>query len=265
VRGIAPLAVLLCAAGGWPPTKSPDAVDFSGFDVVIMGEVHDNPAHHVNQAEWVARLAPTSLVFEMLTPDLAQIAERLDPGDGGLGQALQWQQRGWPDFTMYAPIFRAAPEALIFGGDVARADIALAFSDGAARALGDSAPLFGLDVPLPRPEQEIRESMMAVSHCGALPPEALPGMVEAQRLRDAALAQAVVGALLIAGPPVAVITGNGHGRTDWGLPVALRAAVPDVAILSIGQLESVPMDAQPYDVVTISTAPTRGDPCAAFR
>ena len=36
-------------------------------DVVVVGEVHDNPAHHRVQAEIVREVAPKALVFEMLT------------------------------------------------------------------------------------------------------------------------------------------------------------------------------------------------------
>jgi len=258
--------MLLCAAAGLPDTQAPEAVDFTGFDVVIMGEMHDNPAHHANQAAWVERLAPKAVVFEMLTQDLAALAEEWQGDAASLGLALDWEQRGWPEFAIYAPIFAAIPDsALVFGGDVTRDELRLAMAGGAAAAFGDATPLFGLDVPLPRLEQETRESDMAASHCGALPPEALPGMVEGQRLRDAALAKAVVGALFLSGPPVAVITGNGHGRTDWGLPVPLRMAMPDIAVLSIGQLEQAPTHVQPYDVITLSPAPDRGDPCDAFR
>ena len=265
MRPVLALAVLLCAAGGWPVTQAPEAVEFTGYDVVIMGEVHDNPGHHVNQAKWIARLAPTAVVYEMLTPDLADVATRQGGDAPDLGQALKWDQSGWPDFRLYAPVFAAAPQAAIWGGDVPREQITNAIRQGAASAMGDAASIFGLDIPLPRLEQETRESMMADSHCGALPTEMLPGMVEAQRLRDAALAEAVFGALLTHGAPVAVITGNGHARTDWGLPSALKMAMPNVAVLSIGQLETVPTTAQPFDVLTLSEAPDRGDPCNAFR
>ncbi len=63
--------------------------------------------------------------------------------------------------------------------------------EGAAAVFGAAAARFGLDAPLPEDEQAAREAEQAEAHCGALPAEMLPGMVEAQRLRDAALARAV--------------------------------------------------------------------------
>ena len=63
-------------------------------DVVIMGEVHDNPQHHANQAAWVKDLRPAALVFEMLTPEQALTAMRnRDQDADALGAALGWAEK----------------------------------------------------------------------------------------------------------------------------------------------------------------------------
>ncbi|MEJ2019704.1 MAG: ChaN family lipoprotein, partial [Maritimibacter sp.] len=49
-------------------------LDGVAADVVVLGEQHDNPAHHLVQAEAVAELAPKALVFEMLTEAQAERA-----------------------------------------------------------------------------------------------------------------------------------------------------------------------------------------------
>lgn len=51
--------------------RQPDWSDFSG-DVLIMGELHDNPQHHAEQARAVQIIQPKAVVFEMLTPEEAQ-------------------------------------------------------------------------------------------------------------------------------------------------------------------------------------------------
>ena len=38
-------------------------------DVVFLGEIHDNAAHHARQAQLVAQIKPVALVFEMLSPE----------------------------------------------------------------------------------------------------------------------------------------------------------------------------------------------------
>ena len=46
-------------------------------DIVVLGEIHDNPEHHRVQAEIVAALAPAALVFEMIPQELeAELNER---------------------------------------------------------------------------------------------------------------------------------------------------------------------------------------------
>ena len=54
--------------------------DLPRADVVLLGEVHDNPAHHAFQAEAVAYLAPRALVFEMLTPAQAALVVDMTSG-----------------------------------------------------------------------------------------------------------------------------------------------------------------------------------------
>jgi uncharacterized iron-regulated protein len=238
-------------------------------DVVILGEIHDNPAHHANQAAAVAALQPKALVFEMLTPEQAARITPANRGDAAaLGEALGWEASGWPDFAMYYPIFAAAPEAQVFGAAFPRTAVNRAVAEGAAAVFGPDAVRYGLDRPLPPGEQAERESEQAEAHCDALPEELLPGMVAAQRLRDAGLARAVVEAIAATGGPVAVITGDGHARMDRGLAVYLSRAEPRLSVLSVGQLEAPPDESEgerSFDLWLVSEPAEREDPCAVFR
>jgi uncharacterized iron-regulated protein len=105
---------------------------------------------------------------------------------------------------------------------------------------------------------------MQAAHCGALPAEVLPGMVQAQRLRDAALARAVVQAHRATGGPVVLITGTGHARRDRGVPAVLAQAMPDLSVLSVGQMEGSAGADPPFDRWIVTPALPRGDPCDAF-
>ena len=90
-------------------------------DVVILGEYHDNPAQHANQAELVGTLAPRALVWEMLSEDAARaVSADLVADPERMGDVLGWAQSGWPDFSMYHPIFAAASDAAIYGALVPR-------------------------------------------------------------------------------------------------------------------------------------------------
>ena len=90
-------------------------------------------------------------------------------------------------------------------------------------------------------------------------------MREAEERAKAKAAEAALAALAAHGGPVAVITGNGHARRDWGVPALLRIAAPDVTVLALGQFEAPPEGAVPFDMWAISAPVDRPDPCAAFR
>lgn len=260
------LAVPAAAAEVRPGELAQALADLPPAQVVILGEVHDNPHHHVNQAAAVAAMQPSALVFEMLTAAQATLVTPAVRGDAeALAEVLDWADSGWPDFGMYHPIFTAAPDAAIYGAAVPRDAARGAFDGGAAEAFGPEAGRFGLDVELPAEEQAAREAEQMAAHCDALPPGMLPGFVAAQRLRDAELARAALRALTETGGPVAVITGNGHARLDQGMAPYLRAAAPEVRVLAVGQFETPPDGVPPFDLWLVTEPAERPDPCAAFR
>ena len=231
-------------------------------DVVVLGEIHDNPEHHMNQARAVFSLTPRAVVWEQLS---AQAAANVpaDLGDlASVERALDWKDGGWPDFAMYYPIFVAAREARHFGAEVPRDLARRSVTDGALAAMPDGP---GLARRLPKAEQEAREAEQMAAHCNALPADLLPGMVQAQRLRDAYLAQAVLRALDEVGPPVAVITGSGHARRDWGVPAVLADVAPGLSVLSVGQVEGTAAEDAPFDLWLVTELVVREDPCKAFR
>ncbi|PJJ80692.1 putative iron-regulated protein [Brevirhabdus pacifica] len=270
LRGVAVAALLLLATGATTARAAGDApadpfANPPAADVLILGEVHDNPDHHLNQARAVAAVSPAAVVYEMLTPELAaRVTPELTADPGALATTLEWEDRGWPDFDLYAPIFAASPMASVRGGGLPVAEVRRAISQGAATVMGSDAARFALDQPLPSEEQDLREAGQMADHCDALPPEMLPGMVEAQRLRDAAIARAALQAYEETGGPVVVITGNGHARPDWGVPALLAVAAPDLRVVAIGQSEGEVPAETPFQLIAASPPAPREDPCLAF-
>ncbi|MEY8883078.1 ChaN family lipoprotein [Donghicola sp. XS_ASV15] len=245
--------------------RTQDLLHLPDAQVYVLGEFHDSAIHHENQAKAVEALSPTAMVFEMLTSKQVEAVGPEERQDQAFFEAAtDWSQSGWPDLSLYWPIFAAAPDAVLYGGGVPREALREAFSEGAADVFGDDAARFGLDQPLPADQKSARESEQFDAHCGAMPLEMMGGMVAAQRVRDAALAKAALDALDQHGAPVVVITGNGHARTDWGAPAMMRLANADLSVFSLGQLEAAPEDAPPYDAWLVTDRTERGDPCAAF-
>lgn len=235
-------------------------------DVVILGEIHDNGAHHLGQATLMAELAPRAVVFEMLSAEMAGQVNAFDGGDvSTLGALIGWEAAGWPDFALYQPVFEALGNAHVVGAAVPRADVRAAFTDGAAKVFGPEAARFGLTADLPEAQRAARSEFQFQAHCAAMPMEMMGGMVEAQRLRDAAFAARALEAFEAHGAPVVVITGNGHARRDWGVPYLIGRAAPAVSVFSVGFVEAPATADDPrFDVTIVTAAAERGDPCAAF-
>lgn len=262
--GVATLAAPFPVSIGHADTVPQEA---KAADVIFLGEQHDNPAHHAVQAKWVDYLKPTAVVFEMLTAEQAALVtadNRID--EAKLEAVLQWNASGWPDFSMYYPIFAAAPNAMVLGAAVPRAQLMEAMQGEAADILeAAQAEKFGLTESLPEEQQLSRLALQDAAHCSALPEELLPRMIEVQRLRDAVLAKTALAGFDNLGGPVVVITGNGHAREDWGAPFLLRQAAPDVHVFSLGQGEAGRMPDGGFEHVADGPAVDRGDPCEAFK
>ena len=222
-------------------------------DILIIGEFHDNTAHHTRQASIVREVAAKAVVFEMLTPDEA----------ARVGPDTDYSGFHWSNITDYTAIFEESP--IVIGAALPRDQVFGAFERGAAAIFGPDAGTYGLGDSLPDAQQAAREELQYRAHCEAMPRDMMGGMVEAQRLRDAAFAKAVLEAYDAHGAPVVLITGNGHARTDWGVPQALKAARPGLDVFSIGQGEDGVAPAGTFDLVFDAAATERGDPCASLR
>jgi uncharacterized iron-regulated protein len=233
--------------------------------IVLIGETHDNPVHHETQAELVAQIAPSALVFEMLSIEhAARVDDELIDDQQAMRAAYEWDASGWPDFAMYYPIFASAPAARVYGGAVPRSVLRGVVEGDVTKAF-DQPVLYGLDQDLPIAEQAARQALQFAAHCDALPEETLPGMVDVQRLRDARLAQAAIQALTETGGPVVVILGNGHARKDWGVPRFLSRVAPDVSVWSVGQSEEGGVPDGGFDQIFDAPSVARPDLCAAFK
>lgn len=243
------VALLFCMAV--PAVAQPRA------DIVILGEVHDNPDAHLAQAAALEDLRPTAVVFEMLT---AEDAAKADADSSAIAGA--WQASGWRDFEIYAPIFKAMGDARIVGAAAPREAVRAVYENGAAALFGPRAARFRLNRALPADQQATREAMQFKAHCEAMPLEMMGGMVAVQRYRDAVFARAALEALEAYGPPIAVIAGNGHARIDWGVPAMIAQAAPDVTTHAIGFVEED--NGIPFDETRIVPPAARDDPCTSL-
>ena len=295
------VAIAGCAAQGSPSSGNPQIWDLRagrfitedqlvarlvGARYRLLGEVHDNAEPHRLRAGLIRRIAANGLrpavVFEQfgLERDAALIAAQgaqpggnADPDSvaaaGGIvGKAWQW--------PLHKPLVEAAlMERLpLRAGNPERAELMRA-----ARAPAGSVPdtRWGkrfASTPWSPQQDAILRTDIVDGHCGKLPEQATAAIVRAQRMRDAALAQALVDSAT--GDGAILIAGNGHVQHDVAVPVYLRAdGDPAGAAISVGFIEAAPADRQSvdfpraflgprpaYDVAWFTTVTPRGDPCA---
>ncbi|WP_158218883.1 ChaN family lipoprotein [Roseateles aquatilis] len=263
------------ASGALPSAASAASTAKPEPEFVLLGELHDNPDHHRARAEQLRRLIAqeprTVIVFEQFsrTQDgaVAQ-ARREHPGDtAAVIDAAQFDRKAWR-WPLHQPLFDAVLQtgAEARGGNIDRDQVRKIVREGDAAWPADLLALRDRTAWSGAQQDTLRKDIQD-GHCGAMPEAMLPGMVQAQRARDAAMAQAMLDAKKAGAKRVVLIAGNGHVRRDVAVPVYLQAAgVPASDIDAIGYLE--PTSSAPnggYDRVERAPAPTREDPCAAFK
>lgn len=254
--------------------------------VVLLGETHDNVDHHLLQARLVRAIAAAgrrpALVFEMLKNDqqaAVDAALARHPRDpDALAKAVDWKHGGWPDFSMYRPVFAAGLEAglPIVAANLPRKEVRDLVAKGKDALDPALRERLAKDEPLPPAVLAGLREEMRESHCGELPEAMLDPLVLAQRARDATIASRMAeagrerGAILIAG--------KGHVRTDRGVPAYLAKDAPGTAVVTVGFLEVDPEMREPasyakdwgegplpFDWVVFTPAAEREDPCEGLR
>ena len=252
-------------------------------DLRLLGEVHDNPDHHLLQARLIRTIVEAqhrpALAFEMLTADLqpgVDEARAMTPREPENFAAV-WKQGGWPDFDLYRPVLAAGIEA---GLPIVAANLprpqgralvtkGIDAADPALRKRLEEGP------PLP-PDSiaELRAEMMA-AHCGELPESMMDPLILAQRARDATMSARLAEASRDRGG--ILITGSGHARAR-DVPAWLAVDAPGRKVVSVALVEvepglKAPADYVdvfgkgpfPYDYAVFTPRTERADPCAKLR
>lgn len=247
---------------------------------VLLGERHDQPEHHRLQArvvrELVARGRRPAVVFEMLSVDVAPaLAKALaapHPTPDSLRRAVHWDESGWPDFAIYAPVFEAALAAHlpIRAADLSASALAALRKGGIAALAPATREELDLEPPLPEAGRSALAEAVRIGHCGYLPEADVPRLVDVQTARDAELARSLAEAARSADGAV-LVAGEGHVRRDWAVPFWLRRREPEARIASLAFVEVEPGQGRPgpeaerFDYVWYTTRLDTGDPCEVFR
>jgi uncharacterized iron-regulated protein len=256
---------------------------------VILGERHDNPDHHALQA-WVVRAMTAAgrtpaVAFEMIDQGQAPALEAYlndHPKDAaGLGPAVSWEQRGWPDWDSYQPIAEAALAAdlPILAANPDPEQTRTVGRQGIAALGSRRVQALSLDTPLPAAQRDLLLAELREGHCNMMPKDAMGPMANVQRLRDAVMADTLIAGARAQDRPAVLITGGGHARADRAVPWYLRQRLDDPEVLVVRFREVQPGVTDPadylpdrpdgapraYDYLWLTPANERGDPCAELK
>jgi uncharacterized iron-regulated protein len=247
---------------------------------VLLGEVHDNAEHHRLHRDLLAALIRDgrrpAIAMEQFDrehqPALQRVQNESAPTPESLKTAGRVDAKGW-NWSYYEPIVRLALDHRlpIVAANLSRADAFRVSSEGAAAVLGVAAvSALHLEQPLPDTARRKLEQVIDDGHCGEAPRNILPGMVAAQRARDAIMADT-----LQARAPAVLIAGNGHVRRDFGVPHYLAQYPHGDDVLVVGFIETDAAKAEPtdyvaagapeYDYLVFTERSARPDPCKTLR
>jgi uncharacterized iron-regulated protein len=298
LKGAEPIlsAANVCSPSPLAQLQTSLSAHLAGGGVLLLGEIHDNGAQHALRAHLLDAIAtdlarqgrPTpALVFEHIRTDQtaaldANPAPTPDtPGERAreLLMRLQWDKSGWPVADLFLPIFEVAiTHALpILPGHPTRAEVRDVARRGLDALPADTVTRLGLDVPLPEPLATALLDELEASHCGLMPRSAFTTMALAQRYRDVHLAASLASAASRYGAAI-LLAGNGHVRTDRGVPRDLVRMAPERKIIAVAFIEVedgminagsyVPRDPSGVpaaDYVVLTPRAARADLCDAMR
>lgn len=245
-------------------------------DALLLGEIHDNPEHHRLQARLLqARLdagARPALLMEQFDIDQQAALDEARRERKDLAPLM----RGW-NWPHYQPLVAIADSARLplLAANLPRGAARPIVRDGYATLAAGETQRLALDSVWDDERQRYMSGLIEASHCGKVTPVLRDGLVRAQRLRDATLADAALGKL---DAGIVFILGRGHARRDVGVPLYLAARRPGVRVLSIGLVEvgagkTAPTQYEaervgnmlPHDILWFTPRAERPDPCLAFR
>ena len=266
-----------------------------GPELVVLGEVHDNPSVHALRAAILREIvgpngsqANPALVFEHVRADRQPVLDAINtavatgtpPTADDVFAKLDWSNSGWPDQKMFAPLIDVALAAKLplFAGDAPRTAMSAIARQGLDALSADERTRLHLDKPLAPNVQDDLLTELEASHCGMLPKSSFTNMAVAQRFRDATLAASLQRAAAHSSGAI-LLAGNEHARIDRGVPSLFRGDgklsgnVTSVMFLEVEDgmndpadyVSKSPDDKPVTDFIVFVPRVPREDPCIAMR
>ncbi len=246
---------------------------------LLLGEKHDNAAHHRGQAALLAeraQVARPAVVWEMITAAQSFDGPVFTGTPEQLAAQLDWPHSGWPPFEIYRPIAAVAIDEGLpqHPGNLGREGMRTAYQEGLDGLTDERATSLGVRQTLSGDALDALREDIARGHCGFGDDAMLDSMAAAQQTRDAFMAKQLVES--DRGEGAVLIAGGGHVRRDRAVPFHLRAydGVEDADILVVTWAEVRPDQTDPlayvggeipaFDLVFFTPRISNEDPCDQF-
>lgn len=255
---------------------APDEAEsrIAAADIALLGEVHDNPAHHHIQARLLQRATDRgrrpALAMEQFDSEwqAAIDAARATSSTPISIAKAGHMSTGW-EWPLYKPLVSWAlrQQLPIVAANFSRPRTKAVVAGGLAALGSGEAQRLALDQPWTAGQNASMRELLVEGHCGEDSPM-IDKLIPVQRTRDANMADAI---LARSADGTVAIVGRVHARNDIGVPLYLRRRVPEKRLLSLGLVEVLadrfsPADypdaaAGIHDLVWFTPATTRSDPC----
>jgi uncharacterized iron-regulated protein len=266
-------ALVACAA---PLAPQPWESRLAGDAIVLLGEVHDNPAQHrlrlsLLRRAFAAGWRPAIAMEQFDVDRQADIerARRERPRDAQhvIDQATSPAMppgEGW-NWALYRPYVALALDydVPLLAANLSNADTGRIVRGGLGTSFdADRLAALGLDRVIASDWQQAQEREIDRGHCGVLPPTLWPRMAQAQFARDAVMADLL---RRNSRRGIVLLAGNGHVRRDLGVPRWLNAETSRLFTLGLLEEDDTDTPASAFDATLRTEAAERADPCVGFK
>ena len=242
------------------------------YDYILLGETHNNKDHHILQAHILnsmvtAGVKPT-VVMEMLAIESWKDQPQLWDDLATLQYQARSKNKGWP-WELYIPVLES----------VVTHQLELVAGNIRSKELHEWSNLIGPYTPeeviteywiTPQSFEQLKKDIVA-SHCGYANASIVNFMARAQLQRD----RIITSSLTNNKTPVVLISGTGHVRNNYAVPMQLQNTHRKLSYLSIAfipvQLELIePMNyisesPKEFDILFFTPNHTNQDPCVVFK
>ena len=244
-----------------------DLIDrLASRDLIFVGEVHDNPEHHLVQVQILQALAgrsPLAMAMEFLQRPAQESLDRYVRGEikeSEFLDAVDWKRNWGYDFHFYRPLFQIAREKGIRVLAInAPSSIVRKVAREGLRGLTDEERK-GLPSDLDLGNREHREYLFKAYTEHASPDlKRFEDFYEAQCVWDETMAETLAAHLKEKGGRLVVFAGNGHIIHKFGVPdrTLRRFPVPMATVLPYPVDGGVVLDRGMADFVWLTAGSPR--------